>query len=32
MAVTPTNTNGNVALWFMGTGQGKLVLYRYEEK
>jgi hypothetical protein len=32
MAVTPTSTNGNVALWFMGTGQGKLVLYRYEEK
>jgi hypothetical protein len=31
-AATPTGTNGNVALWFMGTGQGKLVLYRYVEK
>lgn len=32
MAVTPTGTNGNNAMWFMGTGQNKLVLYRYEEK
>jgi hypothetical protein len=32
MAVTPTSANGNVALWFLGTGQGKLVLYRYVEK
>ncbi len=32
MAVTPTDANGNVALWLMGTGQGKLALYRYEEK
>ncbi len=32
MAVTPTGANGNVALWFLGTSQGKLVLYRYVEK
>ncbi len=29
-AVTPTGTNGNVALWFMGNAPGNLILYRYE--
>ncbi len=32
MAVTPAGTNGNDSMWFLGTGQGKLVLYRYVEK
>lgn len=30
MLVTPMGTHGDVALWFLGTRQGQVVLYRYE--
>ena len=29
-AVTSRGTNGNIAMWFLATAQGKYVLYRYE--
>jgi len=31
-AVTSIGTNGNIAIWFLATAQGKYVLYRYEVK